>query len=115
MVGVQQVRDGGGALIEVEGAHSFPDLAVRYSGSLVLAEVLHPGLNHEGLEVAACRSDVLVESPAHGPVPPTNASELEHGRRELDGAPRINPVFDGDKHGPALHVRLVNHHWSGSR
>jgi len=49
MVGIQQVRDGGRAFIEVEGAHPFPDLAVGHSSSLVLAEVLGPGLDNKGL------------------------------------------------------------------
>ena len=115
MVGVQQVRDGGRAFIEVKGAYSFPDLAVCYGGSLVLAEVLRPGLDYESLQVTTRRRDVLEESPAHGAVPPAYATELEHGYGELWGAPRIYPILDRNQHGPALHVRLVRYHWPGSR
>src|SRR6516165_6662250 len=115
MVSIKQVRDGGRGFIEVEGAHAFPGLAVRYGGSLVLAKVLDPGLNHEGLQVATCRSEVLKESPTHGPVSPAYATELQHSRGELFGAPRINPILDGDQYGTALHVRLVHHRRPGSR
>ena len=76
MVGVQQVRDGGRVLIEVKRADSFPDLAVGYGGSVVLAEVLRPRLDYESLEVPTCNGDVLEKSPAHGPVPAAYPTEL---------------------------------------
>ena len=64
------------------------------SNALMLAEVLGPALDHEGLEKPSWLGCIFVETPANGSIAPADLPYRFHGVRELLSAGRVDQVFD---------------------
>lgn len=72
---------------------------------LVLPQVLYPGCNQEGLDVAARIRRIVKQAPAHRAITPPGQSHGLHGLHELVGPPRINMVFDRHEHGAFVRLQ----------
>ena len=59
---------------DVEGTGTLLDGTVRHGHPLVLTQVLSPGFDDEGLDVAPWISRVAKHAPAEGAVTPANRS-----------------------------------------
>src|SRR5215208_3044332 len=71
------------ALAEVESPYFIFGGAVRLRKSCVLAHVLGPGFDQEGLEAAARIRDVVEDAPAARAIPAADTAELVYRPVEL--------------------------------
>ena len=82
MVG-DKMGDHGRSLADVESPYRIFDGAVRLRKSCVLAHVLDPGFDKEGLEAASWICHVVEDAPAAGAIPAADAAELLYRPVEL--------------------------------
>src|SRR2546425_2236323 len=94
-------------LTAVEASGGLEQRAVIGGDALVLAEVLHPGLDDEHLEPAVRVFGVTVDVPADGAVAAADRLEPPHGAQELLGLGRIHLVFERDQHRALVAVELT--------
>src|SRR6476646_2793347 len=104
------MRDEGRCVAELKSADAFSNAMVSQNRSVMLPKVLGPRLDYEGLEITPWLRDVLEEPPAHGTVPPADATEFKHRQSEAPGLKGVDPILDRDQHGTLVRFRLIHRH-----
>src|SRR5689334_17147371 len=90
----------------MQRAHALADRDVGFRRTLVLAEVLGPGVDEEDLDPRPWILRVLVEGPADRPVAATQTLDVAHDLRERVAIRGIDAVPDRDHDGAAVERRL---------
>src|SRR5436190_1727208 len=107
------MRDERGCVAEVKSANAFSNAMISENRSVMLPEVLGPRLDNEGLEITAWLGDIFEQPPAHGAIPPANATEFKHRQSEAPGLKGADPVLDCDQHRTLVRFRLIHRHRHG--
>ena len=79
----------------MEGTSPVLDATVRDGSPLMLPQVLDPGLDQKGLEIAARIGDVTVDAPLDRAVAAAHTAQSVHSGHEVIPRVGIDPVFDG--------------------
>ena len=91
-LGGNRVRDRGLAPC-VKALNGFLQHAIGVGDALMLAEMLDPGLDHEGLDEAPLLGRVFEDPPGEGAIAPALRSERGDGGKEGVAVLRIDPVL----------------------
>jgi hypothetical protein len=90
----------------MERSDSFLHIMIRNCDTLVLAEMLEPGLDHKLLQVPPRIGCVGEETPLRRAVTAPDTMHLSHHAHELLCFGGINPVFDCDECGSPIGIQF---------
>src|SRR5262249_6509933 len=96
---------------DVERAHEGDELAIRDGHALVLAEVLRPRFDREGLHVACRVGGVAEHAPELRAVATPHPREPADRAYELLGARRLDEILHRDEHGAAVRGEIAGERW----
>ncbi len=86
----------------VECSRGVLDHSVRVGASLMLAEMLDPRFDHEGLDVPCRVGDVMVHTPPDGSISPSQSTQGVKSRCKVLTFVGIDSVFNRDQDRPLV-------------
>jgi hypothetical protein len=108
-----EMRDYWRHLTNVEGVDTLLKFLLRNAHALVLPEVLDPGADEVGFQVAAGVGGVVEHPPSGRSAAAAGAHQPIHHPDKLLGMARIDPVLDGHQYRSLFGVGLCCHRWLG--